>query len=71
MLEGAGKLVDELILLRGQGVGVLPVHGGEISVLQVIGVPVNDDALVLVVDLVQQQPVIHPKAGIAHNFLAL
>ena len=63
-LEGLGELADDLVLLGRELVGVFPVHGGEIGVGQVIFDVPNGDAFVRIVDLVQQQPVIHAEAGI-------
>ena len=69
--EGGGELVDDRVLLGGEGVGVLGVYGGEVHILQGIGGVSNGDALALVVDLVQQQPVAHAILGMAQQLLAL
>ena len=69
--EGTGELVDELILLGSEGIGVFSVHGGEVHILQRIGSAVDGDALVLIIDLVQQKPVGHTEAGVAQDLLPL
>ena len=69
--EGAGQRGDERLLLRREGVGILGVHGGEVGIQHGIGLAVNGDALVLVVDFVQQQPVLHAEAGVAQDLLPL
>ena len=69
--EGGGELIDDRIFFGGEGVGVFGVHGGEVHVLQGIGSVSNGDALVGVVDLVQQQAVAHAILGMAQQLLAL
>ena len=70
-LERRGELVDDLALLRGQGIGVGGVHGGEVAVLQRIRLFPDGHRLVFIVDLVQQQPVVHAKLRAAHDLLPL
>ena len=70
-LEGGGELAYDLVLLGGEVVGVFPVHGGEVAVVQGPGPAADGHALVLVVDLVQQEPVLHAEAGVAQDLLPL
>ncbi len=69
--EGAGEGVDERVFLRGEGAGVLGVHGGEVGVQQGVDLPADGHGFVLEVHLVQQQPVVHAEAGITADFLPL
>ena len=69
--ERRGQLVDDVVFLRGQGVGVRRVHCGEVAVLQGVGGSANSDGLVLIVDLVQQQAVLHAELGVPDDLLAL
>jgi len=59
--EGIGQLVNDRALLVGELVGIVGVDRREIDVLQRICDAVDADALVLVVDLVQQES---PAAGV-------
>ena len=70
-LEGGGELIDHTFLLRCEGIGVLRVHCGEISILQRIGDIPNGNAAVLIVDLVQQKPVSHIVFRVTEQLLPL
>ena len=71
VLEGGGQLADHLVLLLGEVVGVLPVHCGEVGIRQWVGGSVDGDALVFIVDFIQQQPVIHAELRVTENLLPL
>ena len=68
-LEGVGQLVDDGVLFRGEGIGILGIHGGEVGIFQRIGDIANGDALILIIDLVQKETVTHAKLGPADQFL--
>src|SRR5699024_8590193 len=63
--EGAGQLIDEGTLFLSEGIGIVGVYSGEVGILHGISGAIDGDALILIVDLVQQQPVRHTKAGVA------
>ena len=67
MAEGLGELVDDLALFGGQLIGIGGVHGGEVAVQQGIVHAADVDGLVLVVDPVQQGPVLHAVFGAAQD----
>src|SRR5699024_9036801 len=69
--EGAGQLIDEGTLFLGKGIGIVGVYSGEVGILQGISGAIDSDALILIVDFVQQQPVRHTKAGVAQQLLPL
>ena len=69
--EGPGEGVDEGVLLRGEGVGVGGVHGGKVGVQHGIAHPADGHGFGLVVDLVQQKPVVHAEGGVAADLLPL
>ena len=71
MEEGAGQLIDEGTLFLGKGIGIVGVYSGEVGILHGISGAIDGDALILIVDLVQQQPVRHTKAGVAQQLLPL
>ena len=67
--ERAGQRGDQCIFFRRQLIRIFRIHRGEVGIQHGIGLAVNGDALVLIVDLIQQQPVLHAKAGIAQDLL--
>ena len=69
MAEGICQLVDDLAFLRGQGVGVRRIHSGEVAILHGVGLAVDGNGLFLVVDLIQQQPVVHAVFRVTHDLL--
>ena len=69
--EGEGQLVDQDLLLGGEGIGIGGIHGGEVGVQHGIDLAVHRDGLVLVVHLVQQQAVGHAEGGVAEDLLPL
>ena len=50
--EGEGQLVDQDLLLGGEGIGIGGIHGGEVGVQHGVDLAVYRDGLVLVVHLV-------------------
>ena len=71
MAEGIRKLGDHMALLFGQRIGICRVHRWKITVLQGIDLPIDGNGLVLIVDLVQQQPVRHVKLRVTQQLLSL
>ena len=69
--EGVGQGINEGLLGIGEGVGIGGVDGGEMAVVEGVGLPVQGDGIVLVVDLVQHQPILHAELGMAADELSL
>ena len=70
VFKGIRQLVDNMVFLGGQFVGIAGVHCGEITVQHGVDLAVYGDGLVLIVDLVQQQPVGHAELRAADHLLA-
>ena len=71
VFEGIRQLVDDVVFLGSQLVGVGGIHRGEVAVQHGVDFAVQVDGLVLIVDFVQQQPVLHAKFRTAQHLLAL
>ena len=59
MAEGIGELIDNIALFLRQTVGIRRIHRGEIAILQRIFHAADGDGLPVIVDAVQQRPVLH------------
>lgn len=63
--EGRLELRHDPLLLGGEGVGVRAVDGGKLGVPQREVGPPDPHGAVRVVDLVEQEPVVHAECRVA------
>ena len=70
MPEGIRQLSDYMEFLFCQFIGIGRIHRGEVAVQQIVDLIADGDGFVFIVDLIQQQTVVHAEFGTAQDLLA-